>query len=92
MINLRDVMSPELYQHLRMYRRGALSTFQGLRDGVVTNQDAAKALISIYHSFEWKIDSCGYGVAHPCYIFAARTLQAAKLLMGEEWVSRRLQH
>ena len=91
-MNIRDVMTPELHEHLKMHRRGALSTFQGLRDGVMDNQEAAKSLLDIYDSFfVWKIVSCGYGVAHPYYIFASRLLRSAKLLMGEEWVNHYLQ-
>ena len=83
MMNLRDVMSPELQKYLKMYRKGALSALRGLRHGVVSNQKAAEILMDIFNTIEWKIDSCGYGVAHPCYIFASRILRSAKLLMGK---------
>ena len=84
-------MSPELHQRLKMYRRGALGTFQGLRDGVMSNEEAAKSFINIYNTFfVWKMEQCGYGVAHPCCVFASRLLQSAKLLMGEEWVNDHL--
>ena len=43
MTNLRDVMSPELQQRLKMDRKGALSIFQGLRDGVIDNEEAARS-------------------------------------------------
>ena len=93
MTNLRNVMSPELQQLLKMYRKGALSIFQGLRSGVIDNQEAAINLINIYNSFfAWRIEECGYGSAHPCHTFASRLLQSAKLLMGEEWVDYHLQH
>ena len=82
-----DVMSPEFQQRLKMFRRGALSILQGLRDGVIDNEEAARSLIGIYDGFVvWEIEPCGYGIAHPWHSFASRILRAAKLLMGEEWV------
>ena len=47
MTNLRDVMSPELQQHLKMYRKGVLSIFQGLRSGVIDDHEAAMNLIIV---------------------------------------------
>ncbi len=86
MANLKDVMSSELQQSLKMYRKHALSIFRGLRSGVIDDREAAGSFMHIYDFFEWKIEQCGYGVAHPCHIFASRLLRATKMLMGEEWV------
>ena len=87
MANLKDVMSSELQQSLKMYREHALSIFRGLRSGVIDDQEAARSFMHIYESFfEWKIEQCGYGAAHPCHIFASRLLRATKMLMGEKWV------
>ncbi len=90
-MSLKDVMSSELHEQLGMYRRGALSIFQGLRSGGMSNEEAATRLIRLYNSsFAWKIEYCGYGVAHPCHVFVSRLLRSAKILMGEDWVNDHL--
>ncbi len=91
-VDLKDVMSPELLEHLRTYRRYALTTLRGLRRGGIDKQEAAMRLVRVYNLyFAWEIEDCRYGVAHPCYVFASRLLRAAKILMGEKWVNYHLE-
>lgn len=90
-VNLKDIMSSELREYLKKYRRYVLTVFQGLRSGVISREEAAMSLIGVYSCyFEWKIEWCGYGIAHPCYVFASRILLSAKILMGEDWVNYHL--
>ena len=85
-MKLKNVMTPEFHEKLRLHRNHARSTLRSLKDGVITPERAAMVLAGIYESmFDRPLDRCGYGVDHPYSVFAARLHRVGKILMGERW-------
>ncbi len=87
-MKLKNVMTPEFHEKLRLHRNHARSTLGSLKDGVISAERAAMVIAGIPESlFSVPLDRCGYGVDHPYTVFAARLHRVGKILMGERWAN-----
>ena len=83
-MKLKNVMTPEFRERLRLHRNHAKSTLRGLKEGAISSERAAMILAGIHDSFfDVPLDHYGYGVDDPYTVFAARLHRAGKILMGE---------
>ena len=87
-MQLKNVMTPEFHEKLRLHRNHAVNTLRSLRRGAISTERAAIVLAGIHESmFDRPLDRCGYGVDHPYSVFAARLHRVGKILMGERWAN-----
>ena len=85
-MRLKNVMTPEFHEKLRIHRNYAIDILRRLRRGAISTERAAILLAGTYESmFDRPLDHCGYGVDHPYSVFAARLHRVGKILKGERW-------